>query len=131
MVIRVEKSYEYLVVGLEEVQYGSERETKPEGYYRGRVTQSLHSSLDSADARRRRRRAERKGNMYRSTRLGDRTGAESASESGKPSPCPGDVLCTGWVTLPFLAGRHPRRHLPGLVIHDTLYILIIFCRTMP
>src|SRR6267154_1694258 len=114
-----------VLVGLEEVQYGSKKRDET----RGILSWARHGHaviallfLEQMLCRRRRHRAERQGNMYRSTRLGDRTGAESASESGKPSPCPGDVLCTGWVTLPFLAGRHPRRHQAGLVIRRTLYV---------
>ncbi|OAX42463.1 hypothetical protein K503DRAFT_779882 [Rhizopogon vinicolor AM-OR11-026] len=32
--------------------------------------------------------------------------------------------CIGSVTLPFLGGRRPRRHLPRLVIRRTLYVLL-------
>ena len=99
-----------VLVGLEEVQYGSKKRDET----RGILSWARHGHaviallfLEQMLCRRRHHRAEKQGNMYRSTRLGDRTGAESASESGMPSPC---TSCTGWVTLPFLAGRHCVTH---------------------
>jgi hypothetical protein len=41
----------------------------------------------------------------------------------KARPKTASERCTGWVTLPFLAVRHRRRHLPQTVIRRTLYVL--------
>ncbi|KAG2747915.1 hypothetical protein P692DRAFT_201914389 [Suillus brevipes Sb2] len=40
----------------------------------------------------------------------------------KARPKTASERCTGWVTLPFLAARHQRRHLPQTVIRRTLCI---------